>query len=91
MELSVLREPLDGGDVGALGLNREHRACLDRAAVDVHDAGAALAGVAPHVGSGQPQVLAQEFHEEGAILDLTGDRPPVHVHGDIHRHTLLSS
>src|SRR3546814_282463 len=39
-------EGFDGGDRGALGLGGQHGAGLDAAAVDMDDAGAALAGVA---------------------------------------------
>ncbi len=39
-------------------------------AVDMHDAGAALAGVAADMGAGQAEFLAQQFDEERAALDL---------------------
>src|SRR3546814_2966129 len=51
-------------------------------AVDVHHAGAALAGVAAHVGAGQVQVLTQKLDEQGAALDVAADRAPVHRHRD---------
>ena len=53
----------------------EHRAGLDRAAVEVHHAGAALAGVAADMRAGEPQVLAQELHQQGARIDVGGRRP----------------
>src|SRR6202040_1960677 len=36
-----LRNTLDGGDIGAVGLSDEHRAGFDRPAIDMHDTGAA--------------------------------------------------
>ena len=65
-------------DVGALDLPGEDRAGLHRLAVDVHDAGAALRGVAADMGAGEPQVLAQELHQQGARIDVTGDGFAVH-------------
>src|ERR1700682_4397304 len=44
MQLVALRDALDGGDVGAVGLSDQHGAGFDRPAVDMDDAGAALAG-----------------------------------------------
>ena len=51
-------------------------------AVHVHDAGAALRRVAAHMGAGEPQVLAQELHQQGARVDVTGDGFAVHRHSD---------
>src|SRR5215813_11173929 len=78
----LLRQPLDGGDVGALDLPREHGARLHRLAVDMHDAGTALRGVATHMGAGEPQVLAQELHQQRARIDVTGDGLAVHRQSD---------
>ena len=77
-----LGQSLDGGDVGALELPGEHRAGLHRLAVDVNDAGAALRGVAPHMGTREPQILAQELHQQGAGIDVPGDGFAVHRHCD---------
>ena len=55
-------------------------------AVDMHDAGAALAGVAADVRAGQAQVLAQELHEQRARLDVGCDRFAV----DGHRYGFLA-
>ena len=64
------RQALDRGDLRAVGLHRQHGAGLDRLAVDMHDAGAALAGVAADMGAGQAQLLAQELDQQRARLDL---------------------
>src|SRR3546814_3542080 len=58
--------------LGAVGLHRQQRTGLGGVAVDVDDAGAALAGVAADMGPGQAQVLAQELNEQSAGLDQIG-------------------
>jgi hypothetical protein len=58
VQLAVLGQAFDGRDLAALRLKRQHRAALDRLAVDVDDAGAALAGVAADVGPGEMEMLA---------------------------------
>ena len=45
------------------------------------DAGAALAGVAADMGAGEAEMLAQELHQQGAVLDRAGHRLAVHRHG----------
>ena len=57
-------------DLAAVGLDREDRAALDALAVEVDDAGAALAGVAADVGAGQPKIVAQEVDEQEPGLDF---------------------
>ena len=54
---------------------------LARDAVDMHDAGAALRGVAADMRAGQPQIFAQELHQQGARFDIAGDGFAVHRHG----------
>ena len=46
MQDAVPRQPLDGGDMAALRLRRQHRAGFDRGSVQVDDTAAALRGVA---------------------------------------------
>src|SRR5262249_38299577 len=82
VEQAVLRQPLDGGDVRPLGLAHQHLAALHPLPVDHHHAGAALAGVAADVGPGEPEVLAQELHEERAWLDVDGPGLTVDLQGD---------
>ena len=83
MQLVALGEAFDGGDVGAVGLTDQHGAGLDRPAVDMHDAGAALAGVAADMGAGQAQMLAQQMDKQGAVLDIGRDRLAVHRQFDV--------
>src|SRR5579871_486144 len=70
MEVASLRESLDRGDLSALGLDGEHGARLDGAAVEEDGAGAALAGVAADVGTREAELLAQEAHEQLPRLDV---------------------
>ena len=53
-----------------VGLDREQHAALHRHAVEVHGAGAAVAGVAADVGAGQLAVVAEEVHEQPRRRDL---------------------
>ena len=75
-----LRHPLDGENVGALGLHGEERAGLDRPPVHVHGTGAALRSVAADVRTGEPQRLADERDEKRALLHLRGRRLAVDLH-----------
>jgi hypothetical protein len=58
---------------------RQRGAALHRLAVDMHDAGAALAGVAADMGAGQAEVFAQELNQQrdagpvvpGAMIIIT--------------------
>src|SRR5579871_680357 len=61
MQRAVPRDAFDRGHGGAVRLAREHRAGFDCPAIDVNNAGAALAGVAADMCSGQPERLAQEI------------------------------
>ena len=70
MEGRAVGHPLDGLDLGAVGLDREHRAGLRALAVDVDRARAAVARVAADVGAGQPEDVAQEVDEQEARLDV---------------------
>ena len=60
------------------GGGREHRAGLHRHAVHVDDAGAALRRVAADMRPGQAEMIAQELHEQRAVLDLPRFGPAVH-------------
>ncbi len=70
MQLPVLREALDRGDLGAVGLDTEHRARLHRLAVHEHGAGPARGGVAADVGTGESEPLAKDEDQEIPRFDL---------------------
>ena len=82
VELAVLGQALDGGDLGAVGLDGEHGAALHRLAVDVDHAGATLTGVAAHVRAGEPQCVAEDIHEQGAGFDIDDMALLVDLEGD---------
>ena len=54
----------------AASLQRQHRARLHRLPVHMHHAGAALAGVAAHMGARQMQLLPQQLHQKRPPLNL---------------------
>ena len=68
------REALDRRHVEALGLNREHRAALDRSSFDENGAGAALAGVAADVRAREPEAVSKRMDEQCSGLDLERSR-----------------
>ena len=79
-------QPLDRAHRVPGGHRRQHRATLDRLAVEQHHAGAAVAGVAAPVRAGQAQVVAQEPDQQVPRLDLPGPLLAVDLDGDPHRH-----
>ena len=77
---------LDRRDRGAVRLDGEHRAGLDRLAVDGHGARAALRGIAGDVGPGQVQVLAEELDQQTSRLDVDLPWHPVDVERNVYCH-----
>src|SRR2546421_123199 len=71
-------DAFDGSDVRVRGLAGQYGAGFYRPAVDMDDAGAALAGVAADMGAGQVQMVAQEMDEKGPVFDLSRDGLAVH-------------
>ena len=84
VEDAVLLEALDGADLVAAGHRGQHRAGLHRLAVQPGHAGAAVAGVAPPVGPGEPELVAQEVDQQHPALDLPRHGLPVDAHGHLH-------
>ena len=82
-------QALDGPDLVAVGHDRERGAGFHRLAVEMHDAGAALRGVAADMGAGQPQIFAQKLHQQGTGVDIGVDGIAVHDQGNLgHQHSL---
>ena len=52
MKLIAISQAFDGFDFSAARLDRQHRAGFYRAAIEMHRAGAALAGIATDMGTG---------------------------------------
>ena len=73
------------------GLDGEYGAGLGRCALELHRAGAALAGVATHLCAGQPCVLADEVDKQLARLNLSAVGLPVDsdLHWYLQLHTPL--
>ena len=91
MQAVAGRHALDGRDLAAVGLDREHRARLHGAAVEMDGAGAALAGVAADVRAGQVEVLAQGLDEQPSRLDVELPGRPVDRQLDVLAHGWTSS
>ena len=70
VERRAVGHALDRLDLGAVGLDGEHRARLGALAVDVDGARAAVAGVAADVRAGEAEVVAQEVDEQEPRLDV---------------------
>src|SRR5450755_3055042 len=60
VQLAVLLQAFDRLDLAAVGLDRQHRARLDRIAVQQNRAGATVRGITPDVGAREVQVLPDE-------------------------------
>jgi hypothetical protein len=67
----------------AVGHYRKRGAGLYGFAVEMHDAGAALRGVAADMGAGQPQVFAQELDSQGPGVDIGVNGGAVDDHGNL--------
>jgi hypothetical protein len=87
MELSVPREALYGRDLGAVGLDGEHRAWFNRLAINEDRAGAADAGLASNMCSGKPAHIAQELHEQTARFDLAFSQRSIDADLEGHVHS----
>ena len=62
-------QPLDGLDLRAVALHREHQAAAHNRAVNAHRAGAANAVLAADVAAREAKVVAQEIDQRFASLD----------------------
>src|SRR4051812_34153476 len=83
MELAALLQALDGRDLAAVGLHREHGAGFDRLAVQHHGAHAAVRRVAADVRAGEAEILADEMHEQEARFDFRLAHRAVHRDADL--------
>src|SRR6267143_6364266 len=84
-------QTFDGLDLVPVSHYRERGAGLDRLAVEMHDAGTALRGVAADMGAGQPKIFAQKLHQQGAGVDIGVDGIAVHDQGNLGHSALSSS
>ena len=74
-------QAFDGLDIAAFALHREVGAALDGLAVNVHRAGAAVAGLAADVGAGQAHLFAQEVNQQGTRLHRLFHALAIEGHG----------
>jgi hypothetical protein len=84
-----LADALDGRHRGAFGLHGEDRAGLHGTAIQVDGAGAALGGVAAHMGAGELKLLADELDQQHAGVDGGRYRLAVDGHRNGHGHETL--
>ena len=90
MQVSVLCQALDRGDLPSVGLHREERARLDCLSVHKHRTGAADAGLAADMGSCEAQILAQVMHEKKARLDGAFPFLAVYSNANVAFHVVTS-
>ncbi len=79
------RQTLDGRDLVAVGLHREHQAGSYRLAIDQHRAGAADAVLAAGMGAVEQKILAQRVEQRLARLDIGASSDAVDAQIDFHR------
>ncbi len=73
VQVSVRRQPLHRGDLGAVGLNRQQRARLHGQIAQQDGTRSTTGGVTTDVSPGQTQHLPKEVHQEQSWLHL----PPI--------------
>ena len=76
------RDALDGQDVVAIGLHRQHQAGACRTAIEQDGAGAADAVLATEVGPGEAEIIADEIGERDAHRRFLGVLRAVDGDGD---------
>jgi hypothetical protein len=86
VKLVVPGKPLDGCYVRAIGLTDKHGAGFYGAAVNMYGARAALAGVAPNVGTRKPEVISEEMNQQRPIFNVGGHRFAVDRQADFSGH-----
>ncbi len=74
---TAIGEPFHRAHRPPCDARRRHQAGAHRLAVEQHRAGAAVAGVAAHLGPGQPERLAQHRRQPLGRRPLIADRPAI--------------
>src|SRR5215475_13587224 len=70
MELSILLQSLNCGDLAPICLDRKKSAGLDRLSIQMHRASAAVGGIAADMSPSQAEDVADAMDEEEPRLDL---------------------
>lgn len=82
--LTVLGHSFNCCNRGAVCLNCKERATLDRLAIQMNRAGAALAGITANVSPGQPKVVSQETDKQQTWLNFSGVINTIHIHANAY-------
>jgi len=80
MQLAILRQTFNGGDLRAVSLNRQHRTGFDTISVNMDGAGTALAGITTNVSAGQSEIFTDKLNEQGVGRNIGANLFPVHRH-----------
>ena len=82
MQIFRRADALNRRDNGTIASDGQSGAALDRAAIDMNNARAALAGVAADMRAGQVKMLAQELGEKSPRINGCGNFLAVNDHRD---------
>src|SRR3990170_4708862 len=85
MELFSLCQTFDGGDFGAIGLNREEDARANDSPIQKYGAGAAHAMLAAQVHPGKAEILPEKVSQGFARLHLAFEAHSIDLEGNLHR------
>ena len=76
------REPFDRRDAASADRVRQHRARVVRHVVHEHGAGAAFGAIAPELGAGEPELVAERHRQRFLAQDVDAALLPVHDQRD---------
>lgn len=83
-------EPLDGGDLGPIDLDRKSEARARTVAIQKHGAGAADAVLTADMGAGQAEGVAEEVRQQQTRLDIVDVVPgSIHCYRELGQAALL--
>src|SRR5258706_7056975 len=86
VELAVFRQPLDRGDLVAVGEHRRRQAGAHHLPVHQHRAGAADADAAAFLGAGEAEIVAQKIDHQPVGRDFLLDFFPVDARANFFIH-----
>jgi hypothetical protein len=78
VQFAIVTQAFDRSDLGALRLNGQDRAGFDGASIQMHGTGAALSGIATHVGSGEMQLITDQLDQKGPGINVDLNGTPIH-------------
>src|SRR3972149_8347629 len=85
MELFSLCQTFDGGDFGAIDLNRQEDAGANDSPIQKHGAGAAHAMLASQIHPGKAELLSEKISQGFARLDLAFEGDSIDIEGNLHQ------